>query len=355
MNLPGSTLALATSDGTRGRKAGHDQGMTHPVIVVRQSGRRPLYVEVREPIDIGRECDGIIVADPQTSRRHATLAPRGASIVVEDLGSTNGTFLDGTRIGSPVVLMGRSTVRMGDTTIQLADAAGSDLRTSGDLDSARSTVTVGDFGAVRATPSDVASLRETSMESVARMVHTAPQKLAALQQDSGTITIVFSDIESSTERATAMGDAAWMKVLDEHNAIIRRHVTSWDGTVVKNQGDGFMLTFGGARRALRAMIGVQQELCESGIAEAVRIRVGVHTGEVISDGEGDIFGKHVMIAARVGGVAEGGEILVSSLVREIASARGDLTFGEPRPVELKGIGGEHLVYPVEWRDFAPAS
>ena len=58
---------------------------------------------------------------------------------------------------------------------------------------------------------------------------------------------------------------------------------------------------------------------------------------------------------RVGGVADGGEILVSSLVREIASARGDLTFGEARPVELKGIGGEHLVYPVEWRNFAPAS
>ncbi|MDQ2649894.1 MAG: adenylate/guanylate cyclase domain-containing protein [Actinomycetota bacterium] len=347
---------MATSAGSQfGAKAGHDQGMTHPVIVVRQGGRKPLYVEIREPIDIGRECDGIIVADPQTSRRHATVSPRGASIVIEDLGSTNGTFLDGSRISSTVVLLGRSTVRMGDTTIQLAAAAGEDpARSSGPV-GARGTVTVGDLGAVRATPSGVDSLRETSMESVARMVHTAPQKLAALQQDSGTITIVFSDIESSTERATAMGDAAWMKVLDEHNAIIRRHVASWDGTVVKNQGDGFMLTFGGARRALRAMIAVQQELCESGIAEAVRIRVGVHTGEVISDGEGDIFGKHVMIAARVGGVANGGEILVSSLVREIASARGDLHFGDARPVELKGIGGEHLVYPVEWRDFAPAS
>jgi class 3 adenylate cyclase len=353
MSLAGSTLAPSDESSSAMRKAERVEAMTHPVIVVRQSGRRALYVEVREPIDIGRECDGIIVADPQTSRRHANLAPRGASIVVEDLGSTNGTFLDGARINTPVVLMGSSTIRVGDTTLQLAGAE-HELRTSGGLGGAPSTITVGDFGAVRATPAGPNDLRETSMESVARAVHTAPQNLAGVQQDSGTITIVFSDIESSTERATAMGDAAWMKVLNEHNAIIQRHVKSWEGTVVKNQGDGFMLTFGGARRALRAMIGVQQELDKSGIAESVRIRVGVHTGEVISE-DGDIFGKHVMIAARVGGQASGGEILVSSLVKEIASARGDLTFGDGRSVELKGIGGEHTVYPVEWKDFVPAN
>jgi adenylate cyclase len=82
---------------------------------------------------------------------------------------------------------------------------------------------------------------------------------------------------------------------------------------------------------------------------SVRIRVGVHTGEVIAEG-GDIFGRHVMVAARVAGHAHGGEILVSALVREIASARGDLVFGEPRAVTLKGIEGEHLVFPLLWND-----
>jgi adenylate cyclase len=83
------------------------------------------------------------------------------------------------------------------------------------------------------------------------------------------------------------------------------------------------------------------------VAGSVRIRVGVHTGEVIAEG-GDIFGRHVMLAARVAGHAHGGEILVSSLVREIASARGDLQFGEPRTVELKGLEGEHGVFPLVW-------
>jgi class 3 adenylate cyclase len=80
----------------------------------------------------------------------------------------------------------------------------------------------------------------------------------------------------------------------------------------------------------------------------------VHTGEVIAE-DGDIFGKHVMLAARVGGLANGGEILVSSLVREIAAARGDLGFGEPRSVALKGIEGEHVVYPLCWEDFVEDS
>jgi class 3 adenylate cyclase len=145
-----------------------------------------------------------------------------------------------------------------------------------------------------------------------------------------------------------------MKVLSAHNGIIQRHVDKWQGTVVKNQGDGFMLTFGGARRALRAMIEVQRDLdqfARDNPDKGVRVRVGVHTGEVISE-DGDIFGKHVMLAARVGGLADGGEILVSSLVREIAAARGDLTFGDPRAVALKGIEGEHIVYPLLWEAFS---
>jgi class 3 adenylate cyclase len=151
-----------------------------------------------------------------------------------------------------------------------------------------------------------------------------------------------------------MGDAAWMKLLNKHNAVIREHVRRSGGREVKNQGDGFMLTFPSARLALQCMIAVQRDLAamEASGEESVRVRVGVHTGEVIAEG-GDIFGRHVNMAARVAGHAAGREILVSALVKEIASARGDLAFGEPRLVELKGIEGQHLVYPVEW-DQPPA-
>src|SRR5262249_38295715 len=112
----------------------------------------------------------------------------------------------------------------------------------------------------------------------------------------------------------------------------------------------------GARKALQCMIKVQQELAaleRDTPDESVRIRVGVHTGEVIAEGD-DIFGRHVMIAARGRSQAHGSEILVSALVREISSARGDLTFGEAREVTLKGIEGEHWVFPVEWENYSPS-
>ena len=84
------------------------------------------------------------------------------------------------------------------------------------------------------------------------------------------------------------------------------------------------------------------------------MRIGLHTGEAIRQDSGDLFGRHVIIAARVGGLANGAEILVSSIVREIASARGDLHFGEGNMAELKGVG-EQMVYPVLWGAELPSA
>jgi pSer/pThr/pTyr-binding forkhead associated (FHA) protein len=72
--------------------------VAHPVIVIKQEGRKPLHVQVREPLEIGRECDGVILVDGQASRRHALLTPRGDSVLVEDLGSTNGSYVNGRRV-----------------------------------------------------------------------------------------------------------------------------------------------------------------------------------------------------------------------------------------------------------------
>lgn len=332
--------------------------MSHPVIEVRQPGRRALFVQVREDLEIGRECDGILLGDLQASRRHARLHLRGSDVLVEDLGSTNGTFLDGVRVSSQVALLAGGVIQVGDTTLHLvSDEAPGAVRSASDGPVAsRITAMPGDGsfgGAVRSAASEPTDIRETSMDAVARSVEVSPPPVPQGEFDQGTITIVFSDIESSTARATAMGDARWMKVLGAHNEIITRHVEQWGGTVVKNQGDGFMMTFNGARQSLRAMIGVQKELSQRAAEDpegGIRIRVGVHTGEVIAE-EGDIFGKHVMLAARVGGLADGGQILVSSIVKEITSARGDLEFGEGQVVALKGIAGDHVVHTLDWESF----
>jgi class 3 adenylate cyclase len=327
----------------------------YPVIIIKQPNRRALRLQVVEPVEIGRECDGVLISDAQASRRHALISLRGRDVMIEDLRSTNGTFLDGQRVEMPVLLRIGSVLGIGDTTIELVEPA-SPGRSTLSPAGKRETVVTGAEGVVRAAATDLApGARETSIDAVARSVRETRDLLGSHDYE-GTITIVFSDIESSTERATSLGDTAWMRVLNRHNDIVRRNVRRWSGREVKNQGDGFMLTFPGARRALRCMIAVQQELAASELEDqegSVRIRVGVHTGEVISAGD-DIFGRHVIMAARVAGQAQGQEILVSSLVHEIASARGDLEFGEGRLVLLKGIEGEHWVYPLEWRNFKNA-
>ena len=72
-----------------------------------------------------------------------------------------------------------------------------------------------------------------------------------------------------------------------------------------------------------------------------------HTGEAIKEGD-DFFGKHVNLAARVASQAHGGEILVSSLLRGLVESAGDVAWGEPRSVELKGLKGTHEIWPVAW-------
>src|SRR5438309_3706340 len=88
----------------------------------------------------------------------------------------------------------------------------------------------------------------TSMEAVAEAAVTERPDLSEASSPEGTVTILFTDIEDSTVLTERMGDLAWMKLLGEHNELIRDQVESNSGFVVKTQGDGFMLAFASARR-----------------------------------------------------------------------------------------------------------
>ena len=82
------------------------------------------------------------------------------------------------------------------------------------------------------------------------------------------------------------------------------------------------------------------------------MRVGLNAGEPIAeedpDGQADFFGRHVILASRVANEAQGGEILVSALLKELTESAGDIQFGEGREVELKGLAGSHRVFAVVW-------
>ena len=167
----------------------------------------------------------------------------------------------------------------------------------------------------------------------------------------GTITILFSDIEGSTTMTERLGDQRAQEVLRSHNAIVREQIRAAGGFEVKSMGDGFMVAFSSGRRSLLCAIAIQRAFAaysEHHPEEPIRVRIGLHTGEVIKEAN-DFFGKNVILAARVASHAQGGRILVSSLLKELTESSGEFSFDVGSEVELKGLSGLYRVFEVRWR------
>jgi class 3 adenylate cyclase len=199
----------------------------------------------------------------------------------------------------------------------------------------------------------------TSIDDLVSALEEEQPDMRAHMAPDGTVAILFSDIEDSTVLTERLGDERWLELLREHNAIFREQLDRHDGYEVKSQGDGFMLAFPDPCEALDCAIEVQRAFAErerDDSAEILRIRMGLHTGEVISE-EGDYFGKNVILAARIAAQALGGEILVSEELRHaVSSGNGDgLRFDAGRDLELKGLAGSHRIYRAEWAESDAAS
>lgn len=154
-------------------------------------------------------------------------------------------------------------------------------------------------------------------------------------------TVLVTDIVGSTERAVALGDREWKELLQQHRAAVRRELERFDGREVDTAGDGFLVTFAGPGRAIRAAAAIVEALRPLG----VEVRCGVHTGEceLMADGIG---GVAVHIAARVAGLAVPGEILVTRTVTDLVAGSG-ISF-EPRGEQaLKGIPDPQPLFGVE--------
>ena len=189
---------------------------------------------------------------------------------------------------------------------------------------------------------------ETSIDAVVSAVEVERPNLRPHAAPDGTVTVMFTDIEGSTAMTERLGDQKAQDVLHIHNAIVREQVAAHQGFEVKSQGDGFMLAFSSARRALECAIAIQQTLGAHNAenpAEPIQVRIGLHTGEAIKEGE-DFFGRSVILAARIASKALGGQILVSSLLMGLVEGSGEFGFHAGREVELKGLAGTHQVFEV---------
>jgi class 3 adenylate cyclase len=154
-------------------------------------------------------------------------------------------------------------------------------------------------------------------------------------------TVLFTDIVGSTARAAKLGDSRWRVLLDEHDTIVRQELVRFAGREIDTVGDGFLATFDGPGRAIRCAASIRDALLRIDVS----IRSGVHTGEVEVRGE-QIGGLAVHIGARVSAAAGGGQILVSSTVKDLLAGSG-LMFADHGEHELKGVPGTWHLYAAE--------
>lgn len=187
----------------------------------------------------------------------------------------------------------------------------------------------------------------TSVEELERIVQREQPDVSSTLAPDGTVTIVFTDIVDSTVMLQRLGDQEWLDVIRTHNALIATTTTAHGGRVVDTQGDGAMLAFSSARQGVMCAMAIQRAIRETfdDHSPPIRVRMGVHTGDALQEAE-RFYGSTVHYAARVANQALGGEVLVSSLVRELLSGSA-FTLIESCEVELKGIDGSHRLFAID--------
>jgi pimeloyl-ACP methyl ester carboxylesterase/class 3 adenylate cyclase len=156
-------------------------------------------------------------------------------------------------------------------------------------------------------------------------------------------TIVFTDIISSTDVVTSLGDSAARDIFLKHDEVIRSQLKRYNGRELQNLGDGFMLSFRSASAAIKFSCGILREIAKD--LSTVKIRIGINTGEVVLR-EGDHpFGHAVVVASRISQKCKGGQILVADVTKKMV-AGSTIGFNYQGAFKLKGIRNKVSLYEV---------
>jgi class 3 adenylate cyclase len=163
-----------------------------------------------------------------------------------------------------------------------------------------------------------------------------------VELDASTVlaTVLFTDIVGSTQLADRLGDRAWRDLLERHHSLVRRELARHRGREVDTAGDGFFAAFDGPARAIRCAAAIRAAL----EALDLTVRIGLHAGECERI-DGGLRGVTVHVGARVGSTASGGEILVTSTVRDLVAGSG-IVFEDAGWHELKGVGEPRQLFRV---------
>ncbi|MEQ1873573.1 MAG: AAA family ATPase [Ilumatobacteraceae bacterium] len=173
---------------------------------------------------------------------------------------------------------------------------------------------------------------------------------------SGLITILFTDLVGSTALAQQLGDTAADKLRRDHFDQLRRAVSATGGTEVKTIGDAMMVSYSSATDAIAGAVAMQQRVHvrnDGSGSPAITMRVGVSAGDATFE-EGDWFGTPVVEASRLCDAAEGGQILVTDIVRVLAGSRAGHEMSPVADVEGKGLPTPMKACEVVWSPIVSA-
>ncbi len=247
--------------------------------------------------------DIVLSDDPTVSRTHASVEHYGSGWAVHDLGASNGTFVNGSRILSGQVLRPGDEIQVGDSRIVFTEQEASD------------------DGAFR-------TLRAERREHV---------------------TVLFSDMVDSTALSSGLDPPAADRLRRGHFSLLREAIAASAGTEVKNLGDGLMVVLPSASAALACAIAMQQGVKRNNLAtgSSVGLRVGASCGDATREGN-DYFGNPVIEASRLCSRANGGQIFVTDAVRITAGDPSPCTFTRLGDLDLKGLPEPVHSFEVSW-------
>lgn len=180
---------------------------------------------------------------------------------------------------------------------------------------------------------------------------------AQLPSDSKIVAVLLTDVVSSTEHLTSLGDEAGNAQRARHFALLRAELQEHGGTEVKNMGDGILAVFPSAVDAVQCATAMQQAVerdRREHPADGVRMKVGLHVGEPVHE-EDDFFGAAMVLVTRLCSAAAPGQILASELLRALVAPRRDLVFEPVGPLELKGLPEPVAAYSVPWTPLGPTT
>jgi len=278
----------------------------------------------RDVMHVGRDPSCEIHIDSRyVSRRHARVRRVDDGFVIEDAQSTNGLRINGATVREPHLLVTGDCVILGDVSLTFEgpeDALATIVYTSAGL-------------AMAPLPPVVA----------APAVNYRPAGLAS---------ILFTDLVDHTREVMRVGDLAGQLWLRRHTSILREQFQLHSGIEEKWTGDGFVVTFDSARRAVQCAIAIQRAVRDYNSTATdglIHVRIGLNTGEVLRE-EGELFGNAVILAARILSQAGAGEVLISELMYRLVQPAGEFDALDRGLFTVKGFPQEQRLFEVRWTE-----